>query len=641
MKTGSGGAVTGNAPYRSLAVLITVVFVALAARLWYLQVLHGDHYYRKSADNFVKEVPLPATRGQIRDARGRVLVDNRPSYNVYVTPRFLAPDTLEKLGRMVKVDPVDLAALVERVAGKKGQDRMQQLLAFADVSRTEMATLESHKADLPGVSVDAQAHRSYPFGKTAAHVLGYMNQVSPDELGRLRDQGYKLGDSIGRAGIERQWESYLRGKDGFERIFVDAKGRVKTDVDELDAMGLGGGPRQQDPQPGDDVVLTIDLDLQKLVEKALARQRSAAAAVVEVSSGRVLALASHPSFDPNVLTGKLTRAEDERLQHDPYRPLIDKALRENYFPGSTFKIVPALAGLEGRLVEPDEKMFCRPYKLPGHTFHCMEDHGAVNLYQAMVQSCDIFFYHLGERIGLDRMAQVAVDFGFGAPTGIGLPGEVPGFIPTQDFYRHEGGFRIGYTLNTAIGQGATKVTVLQLALAYAALANGGDLWVPSLVERITKPSGEVVQAFPPRLRHRIAAASENLEQVRRSLCGVVNEEKGTAYSVRDETLPEVCGKTGTAQVVSHRRGDASGWDTSNAHAWFASFAPSKNPEIAVVVIVEHGGIGGHVAAPVAMEIYRGYFGLKAHPRGAAAAPDSAPAFVSVDGGPAGDSGSGR
>jgi penicillin-binding protein 2 len=608
----SAGQPGGARNYRIVVVVVVLAFLALAVRLWYLQVLRGDHYYRKSADNFVKEVVLPATRGQVLDAKGRILVDNRPSYTVYVTPAFLTEESLAYLTQLLHLDADKVAALRAKVDAKKGRDRFRQLIAISDVSRNDMAAIDSHRLELSGVTVDAEAHRFYPYGKVAAHVLGYMNEVAAEELPKLREQGYRISDYIGRAGIERQWESYLRGKDGLERIFVDAKGYTKSDVDaeEIESFAqLYGGPRRVEPEAGDNVILTLDVDLQKVVEKALAKHRSGAAAVVDVNTGRVLALASHPSFDPNVLTGRLTRAEDERLQKDPYRPLIDKALRENYFPGSTFKIIPSLAGLDDKQVTPDEKMPCRPYKLPGHTFHCMEEHGpAVDLYKAMVESCDIFFYHLGERIGLDRMARLANDFGFGAPTGIGLAGEAPGFIATTDYYKHNGGFRIGYTLNTAIGQGSTKVTVLQLALAYAAVGNGGDLYTPELVSRIVTPSGQVVQEFPPRLRHKVEVSPDALARVRASLCGVVNDAKGTAASVRDPDLPPVCGKTGTAQVISTRRSnDSVGWDTNNAHGWFASFAPADKPEIAVVVLIEHGGVGGHVAAPVAMEIYRGYF----------------------------------
>ncbi len=606
----------GGLRFKVVAALVILSFLLLGARLWYLQVLRGDHYYRKSADNFVKEVVLPATRGQILDQKRRVLVDNRPSYNVYVTPRFLTDEAVAELQRLLKLDADQVASLRAKVEAKKGKDRFRQILVFEDVSRNDMAAIESHRTQLPGVAVDAQPHRYYPHGRLLAHVLGYMNEIGADELARLRDQGYHLQDYVGRAGVERQWEPFLRGKDGLERIFVDAKGYTKSDVDEEEIASfaqLYGGPRRVDPEPGDNVVLTIDLDLQKAVEQALAKHRSAAAAVVEVDSGRVLALASHPSFDPNVLTGRLTRAEDERLQKDPFRPLIDKAVRENYYPGSTFKIVPALAALEDKQVTPEEKMVCHAaYRLPGHTFHCMEEHGSINLHQAMSESCDIFFYHLGERVGLDRMARLAGDLGFGAPTGIGLAGEVPGFIPTQEWYKQQGGFRIGYALNTAIGQGSTKVTVLQLALAYAAIAGDGDLYVPLLVERVEKPTGEAVQTFAPRIRHKLAVAPDNLARVRRSLCAVVNEPKGTAFAARDPSLPDVCGKTGTAQVRKVRHGEATGWDTGNDHAWFASFAPAERPKIAVVVLVEHGGIGGHVAAPTAMEIYRAYFATAKH-----------------------------
>ena len=610
-----GAGALSSRGYRIIAAVVIVAFLALGARLWYLQVLRGDHYYRKSADNFVKEVSLPATRGRILDRDGRVLVDNRPSYNVYLTPRFLTDEALAALARHLHLDAEQTQALSAKVAAKKGLERFRQLLAFEDVTRDQMAVLESHKQELPGVAVDAQPHRDYPHGKLAAHLLGYMNQIGADELQRMHEQGYRLGDYLGRSGIERQWEPYLRGKDGFERIFVDAKGHTKGDVDSDEIATFAqmyGGPRRQDPQPGDDVVLTIDLDLQRVVEKALSRHRSAAAAVVEVKTGRVLALASWPEFDPNVLTGHLSRAEDERLQKDPYRPLTDKAVRENFFPGSTFKIFPALAALDDKQITPDEKMICHgAYRMPGHTFHCMEVHGPIDLHRSIVESCDVYFYHLGERIGLDRMAQVARDFGLGSPTGIGLAGEAPGFIADMDYYKREGGFKIGYALNTAIGQGSTKVTVLQLAYAYAAIADEGRLYVPTLVDRIVAPSGQVVQSFAPRLRRQAAVSRENLERVKSALCGVVNEPKGTVFASRDPGLEvEVCGKTGTAQMQKNRHGESAGWDLGNSHAWFASYAPAKDPEIAVVVLVEHGGIGGHVAAPTAFAIYQAYFAQK-------------------------------
>ncbi len=593
--------------------VVAGAFLVLAGRLWQLQVLSGEHYFRKSADNFVKEVELPATRGEIRDAKGRVLADNRPSYNVYITPRFFTDEALGHLRRFLDLSDEQVDALKQKLAAKHGLDRFHQVEVLEDITRDQLAVLESEKLELPGVGVGAVAHRSYPHGALLAHALGYMNQISAEELAERRERnsggGYHLGDYVGRAGLERQFESYLRGHDGVERIVVDAKGQRKPDVETSELIG---GPQRQDPEPGHDVITTIDLDLQRVVESALKKHQSAAAAVVEVDTGRVLALASWPEPDPNVLTGRLSRAEAERLASDPARPLIDKTLRENYFPGSTFKVVPMLAGLEDHLVDPDEKIICHGAIQYGRRwFHCVEPHGKVDLHGALVQSCNVYFYGLGDKLGLDRMARVADDLGFGAPTGLGLNGEVAGFIPNMAFYKkQEGGFQKGFVLNTVIGQGSVKVTVLQLAMAYAAIANGGKLFVPQIVSRIQTPSGQLVQDFPPRLRRELAATPEQLARVRGALVDAVNDPKGTSFAERIQGL-EVAGKTGTAQVRNHRvKGEAEGSQTAD-HAWFASFAPTKKPEIAVVVLVEHGGFGAKSATPTAMEIYQGYFARQA------------------------------
>jgi penicillin-binding protein 2 len=450
-----------------------------------------------------------------------------------------------------------------------------------------------------------------------------MNEISADELAQCRerpDGGCHPGDVVGRAGLEQQWESFLRGKDGAERIVVDAKGQRK-DV-ELSEEWLGG-PRRIDPVPGHDLITTLDIVLQNITENALQKHKSAAAAVVEVDSGRVLALASWPEPDPNVLTGRLSRAQADELAHDPARPLFDKTLRENYFPGSTFKIVPMLAGLEDHLVNPDEIVTCHgSIRFGKREFHCVEPHGKVDLHQALSQSCNVYFFQLGDKLGLTRIQRVAEDFGFGAPTGLGLNGEVPDFIPSMAYYQDNDGFQKGMVLNTAIGQGSVKVTVLQLAMAYAAIANGGKLWVPQIVQRIETPSGQVVQEFAPRLRRELAASPEMLARVRAALYDAVNDKKGTSFAARVPGL-EVAGKTGTAQVKNNRHTrDVEDW-ASLDHSWFASFAPAKKPEIAVVVLVEHGGFGAKAATPVAMEIYKGYFD-KVAPRAQHVAGRSAP-----------------
>lgn len=587
-------------------VVVGAAFFLLAARLWQLQVLSGDHYFRKSADNFVKELPLLATRGQILDRKGRVLADNRPSYDVYVTPRFFTEDSLAELVRDLHLEVEGVESLKAKVAGKHGLDRFRQVEVLSDVSRDDLAILESDSLALPGVSVTASAHREYPEGTLAAHLLGYMNEITAEELSAHREQGYHPGDFIGRSGLEREWESYLRGKDGSERVVVDAKGRRKSDLEASELESLIGGPARIEPQPGDDLETTIDLDTQRIVENALKPHHSAAAAVIDVETGRVLALASWPEPDPNALTGHLSRAEMAQLIADPARPLIDKTVRENYFPGSTFKVVPALAGLESRMVDPDERVICHgAIQFGRRWFHCVEPHGPVNLHLALVESCNVFFYGVGDKLGLDRMAETARDLGFGAPTGLGINGEVPGFIPTMDFYKRQGAFQKGVVLNTAIGQGSVKVTVLQLAMAYAAIANGGRLYVPQLVDKIVTPSGQVVQELEPRLRRVLAATPDELAQIRSALFDAVNAPKGTSYAARIPGL-EVAGKTGTAQVGNHRVREAAGSALAD-HAWFASFAPARHPKIAVVVLVEHGGFGAKSATPAAMEIYRHYF----------------------------------
>jgi penicillin-binding protein 2 len=590
-----------------MALLCSLAFLILLGRLWYLQVIQGEHYFRKSADNFVKDLEIPALRGQIRDRNGKVLADNRAAYNVYVTPRFLTVDALAKLKQYLGLNDEQAENVRKRAVEARGLARLRPVLVVEDVSREQMALVATNRQNLPGVSIEAMPRRTYPLGPAASHIVGYINEVSPAELQQRREQGYRPGDFIGRTGLERQWEAYLRGQPGFERVVVDATGQRKS-AEETRELLLQ--TRKQDPVPGNNLVLTIDADLQRLAERALRKYPSGAAAVVEVETGRILALVSKPGFDPNVLSGRLTRDEEERLNSDPYRPRIDKTLRENYFPGSTFKVIPALAAIEDNIISANEKVTCGGYHALGRrSFRCHKVHGRVNLYEAIAQSCNVYFYKLGERVGLDRIAKYAKDFGLGEPTGIGLNGEVPGFIPTQAWYKESvpGGFRLGYTLNAAIGQGSTKVTVLQQAMLYAAIANGGRLLLPQIVQRIETPTGALVQEFPPRVRRRVAVAPQSLDILQRALAGVTHE-KGTAYAARLAEI-EVAGKTGTAQVrrMGKQRSESNERFATGDHAWFAGYAPTSHPEIVVVVLVEHGGMGGHVAAPVATEIIRGYF----------------------------------
>ncbi len=604
---------------RYLSALVGLLFLGLAARLFYLQIVEGDSYYRMTADSIVRTAVLPAVRGQIRDHKGRVLATMVPSYDVQVLPSQLTHEAYLRLREILGPD-VEGVPTWEAISeeAQKGKDRT--MVAAEDIKREVMAQLET-ALDKPGIKVVAVLRRHYPFGTLASHAIGYMNEVSAEELRTRKDDGYSSGDSVGRTGVERQWEPYLRGQKGFERMVVNRRGLRRTDVRIAD---LVDGPISQTPVPGNNLVLSLDMDLQRIVERALRGSPAAAAVVLDVETGRILALASKPSLDPNLMSRGLSPEAVSRILSDRLRPFRDKALADTYNPGSTFKAVTASTALEEKLITPEDKVRCAGYIQVGRRrFRCSKVHKTVNLHDAIVQSCNVFFYDLGARPGMmNRMAKFANEFGLGAPSGLGLNNEQAGFVPTEDWHRAQDsrggkseGFMIGHALNTAIGEGATRVTALQMALAYAAIANGGKLWLPQIVERVESPDGKVVEEFPPRVRRDLAVSAESLAIIRSGLYGVVNDSKGTAYKARSHHI-EVAGKTGTAQVY---RGGRVGKDDPPLpyervdHAWFVGYAPAAKPRIAFAVFVEHGGHGGAVAAPVAMEIVDNYFESVAPP----------------------------
>jgi penicillin-binding protein 2 len=378
-----------------------------------------------------------------------------------------------------------------------------------------------------------------------------------------------------------------------------------------------GRPTLVDPVPGRDMTLTLDMDLMRIVERAFRGQAAGSAVIVDVQTGAVRALFSKPSYDLNEMTTGLSRERYAEMR-DPrsFRPLIDRSIYESYFPGSTFKPISAIAALEEGLVDPAEELECNGVYSVGTTqFRCNvpEGHGMVDMREAMVRSCNVYFYQLAERVGIDRLARYAQDFGLGRRTGIGINTEATGFIPTREWYEsRQERWRVGYALNTAIGQGDVRVTLLQLAVAYGAIANGGTLYVPQLVERVSSPDGTLVEEFQPRVRRRVSVDRQHLTLMIDSLYGAVNEVGGTGYEEDRAAAGGVviAGKTGTAQVSARARHDVDPGRFSyynRAHAWFAGFAPADHPEVAIAVMVEHGGAGGRVATPIAIQILREYF----------------------------------
>jgi penicillin-binding protein 2 len=635
--------------YKWMALAAFLAFGAVVARLFELQVVHSSEYATVAHENIVRRVMLPTTRGVIRDSQGKVLASSRPSYNLYVVPGRVMPsarpvrpgrptteepaDTWPKIAEVLRFNPEDRARFDARIRSACVTDEdkspcWRPILVREDLARDVVAELKQHQSDLAGAEVQSNPVRYYPFKNLGAHATGYVAEIDAEAVARYRPPGYdelsqeekqkvnplgyEPGDIVGTTGIERAWESYLRGQRGWEKRVVDARGRYRTGPD---SDRLLDAPVRQEPIPGRDLRLTIDIELEQSIERAMRAQTAGAVVVVEVRTGRILALYSKPDFDPNDVSGgggrERLRETFSKLYTDPLRPILDKTMSGSFQPGSTFKPFSALAALEDKVLDPDDRERCDGYLAFGRRiFKCTHVHGKVNMHQAIAESCNVYFFKVAEAAGMDRIARIASEFGLGQKTGLGINPEAPGRVPTRSWYalRYKGQFRVGFTLNSTIGQGATSVTPLQLTLAYGALANGGTLYLPQLVRAVETSDGSVVQDFAPRVRHKVMVKPENLARVTDALWGVVNEPKGTAYPVRDPTL-DISGKTGTAQtgyVAEHEPDAKKAWYYSQNHAWFAAYSPSKAPEIAVVVLIEHGGSGPTVAAPMAIQVVREY-----------------------------------
>ncbi|HXX68367.1 MAG TPA: penicillin-binding protein 2 [Polyangiaceae bacterium] len=637
--------------YKWMAAAAFLAFGAVITRLFQLQVLDGAEYAEIAHENIIRRVVAPTTRGVIRDANGRVLASSRPSYEVEVVPGRVMPsarpvryrngvpvphdpDSWPRLADVLRLNPEERRSFESRIRAACADDDDKSpcwrtpILVREDVPRDEVAELKQHRDELAGVDVVGVPVRFYPYRSLAAHMLGYVAEIDSETLEKYRPRGYEklsrdeeqrinpldyeAGDTVGATGIEHAWEAYLRGQRGWEKRVVDARGRYRTGPE---AERLIDPPPRMEPIPGRDLRLTIDADLEQAIEKAMRPHAAGAVVAVDVRTGRLLALYSKPDFDPNDLSGGAGRNRVSetfsRLYTDPLRPILDKTMSGAFQPGSTMKPFSALAALEDHLVDPEHVEKCEGYVTFGRrVFRCSHVHGRVSLHQAIARSCNVYFFHLAETVGMDRIARVAQAFGLGEKTGLGINPEAPGRIPTRSWYalRYRGQFRVGFTLNMAIGEGDVTVTPLQLALAYSALANGGTLYQPQVVRAVETSDGAVVQEFPPRIRRQIPIDGDILRRVTDALYDVVNDPNGTAYPARDPSL-DVAGKTGTAQTgyVTKKEDDPKlSWFLSQNHAWFTGFAPASSPEIAVTVLVEHGGSGPEVAVPVAMQIVHEY-----------------------------------
>ena len=602
--------------FRWIGLAMVLAFMGLVARLVSLQIIDGDENRAIARENIIRRVTLATTRGKILDRNGATLADSRPAHNVYVVPQRLdMATTWPRLANFLGIGEDERARLETMLSTLRASDsprKTQQILLKEDVSRDIVASLKTHESELPGVAVVSPPVRFYPYQEVGAHLLGYMAEVDAEKLAALQASGYVEGDRIGITGIERAWESYLRGTRGWEKVLVDARGRKRQGNEEII-----GEVRRVDPIPGRDLRLTIDIDIVKAMDVAFRGELAGGVVLIDVRTGRILGMYSKPGFDPNALSGgsgkQVIRDAYRRLYNDPLKAALDKTVSGAYPPGSTFKPFTALAALEKGLIDARQFSQCRGALTFGkRPFRCTHVHGATDLHKAIAESCNVYFYRLAAEygVGMDVIAEMGQKFGLGSRTGLGVNAEAAGKMPTRAWMtlRNKGQFRLGFGLNAAIGQGATTVTVLQLALSYAALANGGTLFQPQIVGAVETSAGTVVQEFSPRVRRQIDVRPENFALVQKALVAGVNDVGGTAYTRRLEGV-SVAGKTGTAQVSHHvvRGAEAEKvWYFNREHAWFAGYAPATSPEVAVVALVEHGGAGGKHAAPIVFEVVKAY-----------------------------------
>jgi penicillin-binding protein 2 len=581
-------------------IVISGAFIVLIVRLFYLQIIEGEDFRRQSEINSIRLQSVDAPRGLIYDRNGILLVDNRPSFDLSIIPKDARPidQTLAKLSNYIMLSKEELG---KTVAAKRRQASYKPVLLKADIGRDVLASIEVHRYELPGVTVDVTPKRQYIYSGSASHLLGYMGEISPKELKMDEFLGCRGGDYVGKFGIEKSFEKYLRGERGGRQVKVDATGQVMQVLDTVNAT------------PGDNLFLTIDYRLQKKAEALMAGKVGAIVAV-DPKTGQILAMVSSPMFDQNAFVAGLSHDQWKELTSNPARPMENKVIQAEYPPASTFKIITAAAALEEGVIDENTKLECPGYLTFGNrVFHCWRriGHGSLDVRKALSQSCDVFFYQVGIELGVDRLAWYARAFGLGSDTQIDLASEGRGLIPTAEWKKRRFGvpWQKGETLSVAIGQGYDLATPLQMAMLIAAVANNGKRLKPSLVKSMRTADGEVVFESKLEKAGYLPISPENLKIVQEGLWQVVNDVKGTAFSYRIKEF-DMAGKTGTAQVVGRKKDspvdEKDMADHFKPHAWFVAYAPYDDPKIAIAVMVEHGEHGSSAAAPIASELTRSY-----------------------------------
>ncbi len=589
---------------------VVVVFFFLAGSFWYVQAVQADRFRELSESNALRAVPIRAKRGLILDRNGKILVDNQPAYQLML----MRPD----LRQMEKSDPdhrakllqflaetleVPIPELERRIEESKVPTNQPMPLA-EDLTMEQVAEVESHEMQFPAIRIEPVQRRNYRYGTMAAHVLGYMGEANEKDM--EEDSTLKLGDLVGKKGVELVYDRLLRGVDGTRFEVVDTHGRTLSEY----------GAARKEPIPGKNVMLTLDFELQRRADQYfIDNQMVGAAVVLDPRNGEVLAMASSPAYDPNVYSKRFNPEVWKTIISNPFKLEVNRAIKGGYSPGSVFKVVMGMAGMEKGIVNKSTTFHCGGSQaFFGRRFRCWkpEGHGEVNWARAIKVSCDIYFYNIGAKLGVDGIAEYAHKLTFGELTKIDLEGEMKGLVPSEKWARdvQKRKWYPSETISVAIGQGPLVVTPLQVANMMAAIANGGKVLRPHVLREVTEVKNEKIvsrQVVEPIVLTEVNLTGEAVAAMRDGLWKVVNEQGGTGGMARIAGL-DVCGKTGTVQVVAQ-----SGWKQKLPfkymdHAWFASFAPRDNPQMVAVVFVEHGGHGGSDAAPLARQLFAAKFG---------------------------------
>jgi len=578
-----------------------LIFLMLLLYFWRLQVLDHSIYQRLSDNNRIRLVDMPATRGIVTDRNGVILADSSPNYSLAFVPEDMAGDREEEILSLADLLGKDGAQAVERFKRNSTSAPYSAVRIFDQLDPRQVALFEVQQDRFPGSLLMVVPRRYYPYGKIAAHLFGYVGEISREQLDSGEYPGTRKGDSVGKYALEKAYDSYLRGKDGGRQVEVDARGR------ELNILGA------TEPTPGANVTLTLDIRLQKALELELWDKRGSGV-LLNAQTGEILAMVSRPAFDPNEFSMRLTSERWNEILKDPGHPLQSRAMQGMYPPGSTFKVVTALAALMEQSIDPDEELFCSGGYYYGRRIYRdwrPGGHGKVDLHKAIVESCDVYFYQLGERTGIDALARWAAVLGLGSKTGIDIPGEADGLVPSPDWKIKAKGEQWfpGETLSASIGQGFVLVTPLQLTSLYGIIARRGVHMDPYLVSRIEDIAGNELYRRDPTVKRESEIPVEAFDRVIQALEGVVFEERGTGRVARIAGVP-VAGKTGTAQVV--RLQESTQGEEEDVpyelrdHGWFAAFAPVDRPKVVSAVVVEHGGHGSSSAAPIVARLIKKY-----------------------------------